>query len=69
MCHSAWEWLCSDKTVALILLGDVSGYQTCRFRLAAIGKFALESCVEDEDGKSACFRAFLGKSQEEWEDR
>ena len=51
------------------MIGDESGYRDCRFKVPTVGKFALESCVEDEDGNMACFREFLGKTQEEWEDR
>ncbi|CAD7696314.1 unnamed protein product, partial [Ostreobium quekettii] len=40
----------------------------CRFVLESVGRFALESCVSDEDGNSACFRTFLGKNQTDWEE-
>ena len=52
-----------------VMIGDVSGYKSCRFKLSITGKFALESCVQDGDGNTACFRAFLGKTQEDWDDR
>ncbi|CAD7704742.1 unnamed protein product [Ostreobium quekettii] len=40
----------------------------CRFQLEDMGRFALESCVEDKDGNRACFRTFLGKNKTEWKE-
>ena len=51
------------------MIGNKFGYSKSIFKVPTIDKFAVESCIKDEDGNTAHYKEFLGKTQKEWEDK